>query len=418
MTGANWANNHVFEAVRVRSPTSIEELQEVVAKASQLHAVGARHSFNGVADTRGELVDLSGFDPNVVIDQTQRTVAVGAATSYTVLARSLASEGWALHNMASLPHISVAGAIATGTHGSGNKSGSLATAVAGLELITASGELRHVRRGDAFFDGMVVSLGALGIVTRVTLDIEPTFNIRQEAFIGLSWSTALSNLEAITSSAYSVSLMTKWAEDAVHRVWVKSRLAENVTYPTIGERFGLIAAPDAIEGSDDDVVSQLTPFGIDGPWSERLPHFRLDATPGPIDQIQSEYLVPGTRAVEALMRLRSIGGSIDRHLFMSEIRTVAADNLWLSPSYGHDCVAIHFTWKKEPDAVHAMTAAIEDMLLPLGARPHWGKVIHAEASQLSRAYPRLQQFCDLVRSYDPSGKFRNAFLDTHVFGAD
>jgi alditol oxidase len=413
----NWAGNHIFAARRIRRPTSVEELQDIVAKSTRLRAIGTRHSFNGVADTPGDLIDLSRVAPDLVIDREQRTVTVGSASTYVVLARFLESQGWALQNMASLPQISIAGAVATGTHGSGDTSGNLATAVAALEFVTANGDLRKVRRGDASFDGMVINLGALGVVTRVTLDIEPTFNMRQDAFAGLSWASVLSNLDAIMSAAYSVSLMTTWSGDSVHRLWLKARLTETATRPASADRFGAVATAQAIETSDDEVAKAFNPFGTIGPWSERLPHFRLDSAPGPVDQIQSEYLTPRARAAEALARLRAIGDRIDQYLFMSEIRTVAADNLWLSSAYGRDCVAIHFTWKKEIEAVDAITMEIEDLLLPLGARPHWGKVIHARADKLSPLYPRLQDFCDLVYTYDPTGKFRNAFLDAHIFGA-
>ena len=127
-------------------------------------------------------------------------------------------------------------------------------------------------------------------------------------------------------------------------------------------------------------------------------------------------MVPRTQATAALAKLRAIGDRIDRHLYVTEIRSMAADTLWLSPSYGHDSVAIHFTWKRESDAVHAITTEIEDLLLPLGARPHWGKLVHARADRLALQYPRMPAFCDLARSYDPGGKFRNEYLDAHVFG--
>jgi alditol oxidase len=114
--------------------------------------------------------------------------------------------------------------------------------------------------------------------------------------------------------------------------------------------------------------------------------------------------------------LRAIGHRIDPHLLTTEIRSMAADRLWLSPAYGADGIGIHFSWKREPDAVDRMTAAIEELLLPLGARPHWGKIMHAPARRLAPLYPKLPAFRDLTRSFDPVGKFRNEFLDTHVFG--
>jgi alditol oxidase len=318
--------------------------------------------------------------------------------------------------MASLPHISVAGAIATGTHGSGDKSGSLAAAVAALELVTATGDLVRIRRGDAGFDGVVVGLGVFGVVTRVSVDIEPSFNIRQDAFSGLPWATLLADFDQIMSAATSVSLITLWSKETVDRLWLKVRLPDGVPAAVAAMRWGVAAAPYPNISASSGPDARLTEFGVPGPWSERLPHFQSAGTPGVVDQIQSEYMLPRRMATRALAALRAIAEDVDRYLIVTEIRTVMQDNLWLSPCYGDDRVAIHFTWKKEPGPVDAITSEIEEMLLPLGARPHWGKVIHARAGQIAHLYPRLPDFRDLARRYDPNGKFRNEFLDTHVFG--
>jgi alditol oxidase len=273
-----------------------------------------------------------------------------------------------------------------------------------------------VRRGDPGFDGMVVGLGAFGIVVRVTLDIQPTFDMRQDAFAGLPWPSCIANLDAIMAAAYSVSLMTSWSGSTVSRVWLKSRLADGAPVHVSLAHLGAAATADASATGAADSTARLNPFGVAGPWSERLPHFRPDAEPGPLEQIQSEYMVPRAQAGAALGLLRAVGERIDRHLYASEIRTMKGDALWLSPSYGHDSVAIHFTWKRVPDAVHLLATEIEAMLLPLGARPHWGKLLHARADRLAPLYPRMAAFQELARSHDPSGKFRNEFLDAHVFG--
>jgi xylitol oxidase len=406
----NWADNYTLKAKRIHRPTTVEEVRRLVAGAARIRAIGARHSFNGVADSPGELIDLSGIDPQIAIDHAAHTVTVGAAANYGTLASILQTQGWALHNTASLPHISIAGAIATGTHGSGDANGNLATAVAGLELVTATGDLMHVRRSDAEFDGMVVGLGAFGVVTRVTLDIQPTFDARQDEFVALPWMAVLTNLDAVMSAAYSVSLMTSWSGDTVNRMWLKTRLVDGEPRHVTAAHLGAIAAA----ASADD--TNLNPFSAPGPWSERLPHFRVGAQPGTAGHLQSEYMMPRARAAEAIAMLRRIGNRIDNHLLTTEIRSMAGDRLWLSPSYGHDSIAIHFSWKREPDAVHGLTTDIEDMLLPLGARPHWGKIMHARAERLTEVYPRLPAFRGLAHLHDPNGKFRNAFMDAHVFG--
>jgi alditol oxidase len=411
----NWAGCYTYRAARLHLRTSIDELRRVVAGAAKVHALGARHSFNGVADTAGDLIDISGIRSEFVIDRERRIVTVGAGTRYGELAGFLQAQGFALQNLASLPHISVAGAIATGTHGSGDGNGTLATAVAGLEIVTADGDLVEIKRGEPGFSGMIVGLGAFGVATRITLDIEPSFEMRQDAFAGLPWEGLLANFDTIMAAAYSVSLMTMWSGDTVDRLWLKTRLVDGEPSRVAAEHFGATIASRASPGAVD-VDDSLNPFGIPGPWSERLCHFRCDREPGPTTQIQSEYMVPRSQAIAALTRLRAIGDRIDRHLIISEIRTVAADDLWLSPSYGHDTVALHFTWKPEPDAIDAITAEIETLLLPLGARPHWGKLMHARAEGIARLYPRLSDFRRLADEYDPAGMFRNRFLLEHVFG--
>jgi alditol oxidase len=412
----NWAENHTFAAARVHHPTTIDAVRRAVAGSRRVHAVGARHSFNGIADTPGDLIDLSKMPPDIVVDPEQQTATVGAGTNYGVVARALHAAGWALHNMASLPHVSVAGAIMTGTHGSGDRLGNLATAVRALELVAATGDLVTLRSGDPGFDGAVVSLGALGVVTRVTLAVEPAFDMRQDAFEGLRWKTVLADFDAVMSAGYSVSLMTTWSEPFVSRFWVKTRLSEKDAEARPALRFGLRPAVEPVAKAAPEAMQRLNPFGVRGAWFERLPHFRPEVVPGPPGHLQSEYVLPRAKVRQAIEQLRARGERIDRHLWITEIRSVAKDELWLSPSYGDDRVGIHFSWLRQPEAVDELTAEIEAMLLPLDARPHWGKIVHAGAGELAQRYPKMLAFRKLARAYDPVGKFANEFLNKHVFG--
>jgi xylitol oxidase len=413
----NWADNYTFAAARIHRPVSVDEVRRIVVRSSRVRAIGARHCFNGIADSPGDLIDLGGIEPNFVIDPERRAVTVGAGANYSVLTSHLHQAGWALHNMASLPHVSIAGAAATGTHGSGDRLGNLSSAVAELELVSATGDLVTIRRGDPGFDGAVVALGALGVVTRVTLDIQPEFEMRQDAFEGLPWSTVLNDFDAVMSAGYSVSLMTSWSEPTVTRLWIKTQLTGDARDAAPVAHLGALPASHPLARSTPEAMAQLNPFGAPGPWSERLPHFRSDAQPGPPGHLQSEYVVPRAQATAAISKVHAIGDRIDPHLWVTEIRSMAGDPLWLSPAYGYDSVGIHFSWLREPDIVQALTEEIEAMLLPLGARPHWGKIIHAAAPQLMLLYPKFPAFRDLARSYDPAGKFRNRFLDTHIFGS-
>ena len=335
-----------------------------------------------------------------------------------MLAVSLQRQGYALHNLASLPHISVAGAIATATHGSGDRNEALSSAVAGLELVLADGSLCRVNRGDEGFDGMVVGLGAFGIVTRVVLEIGPTFDVRQDSFVDLAWDDLLANFDAISSAAYSVSILTKWSNESADRLWLKTRLTADSPEELDISHLGLRAGPPhAVSAVDDKPTARLNPFGgIPGPWSERLAHFRADASPGATEQIQSEYVIARAQFTEAVTAIRSIASRIDPYLRATEIRTMAGDAFWLSPAYLQDSVGLHFTWDKRPEAVGTMTRELERMLIPMGGRPHWGKVMHVEAATLMPLYPRSAEFRALATRYDPAGKFRNAFMDRHVFG--
>jgi xylitol oxidase len=330
---------------------------------------------------------------------------VPAALTYSQLADRLREEGLALRNLASLPHISVGGAIATGTHGSGNLNGNLATQVAALELMTSRGELTTLSRGDPDFDGVVVGLGSLGAVTRITLDVEPAYEMRQRVFEHLSWDMLFEQFDAITAAADSVSLFTLWSDD-VDQVWLKSRAEIE------GELLGATAATadlHPIPGADPvNVTPQL---GKPGLWSDRLPHFRSGFTPSAGDEIQSEYLVDrrhGPAAIEAILR---IGDRIRPLLYISEIRTIAADDLWLSPEYGRDTVGIHFTWKRDQDAVERALIEVERALEPFAPRPHWGKLFLS-----APLYERLPDFVALLDRLDPRGAFRNDWLERHVLG--
>ena len=417
VVGTNWAGNYEFRAPEVRTPESVEQLQELVGGSPRIRAIGTRHSFNDLADSAGALVSLVDSQPEPRLDTERMTVSVTAGTRYGVLASWLDAQGFALHNMGSLPHISVAGAIATGTHGSGNTLGNLSTAVSGLQMVTGDGQLLEVDRTHPQFEGMVVSLGALGIVTRVSLDIQPTFNVRQDVYTDLPWHAALEEFEAITSSAYSVSLFTDWRGDTLQSVWFKTRLAPGNSGSMPPTMFGATAAiteTSLAEGQNNTTVQG----GIPGAWSERLPHFRLDSTPSNGDELQTEYFVDRRRAPGALAAVRALGEFIAPHLLITELRTVAADELWLSPAMGRPSLAIHFTWKNESAAVARLAPQIEAALAPFDARPHWGKVNTMNAVNIAPLYPRLPEFQALAERMDPQHRFRNAYLERVLGLAD
>jgi alditol oxidase len=414
VTEVNWAGTHAYRATRIHRPSTVEELQEIVARAPRIRVLGSRHSFSDVADS-AELVSLEGLPADIVVDRQRMTVSVGAGVKYGELAETLNAEGVALHNLASLPHISVAGAIATATHGSGDGNGNLATAVAGLQLVTSDGELIDVARGDPDFDGVVVGLGALGAVTRVSAAIEPSYEIRQRVFERLEWDALFEHFDAIAATGYSVSAFTRWGED-VEQVWVKSRVADGPE-EVRDELFGAVAATvDRHPIIGLDPINCTPQLGVAGLWSDRLPHFRMGFTPSKGDEIQSEFFVPRARAVAAIEAMRGLGDRLEPLLLVSEIRTMAADRLWMSPQCGQATAALHFTWKREPEAVLRALAEVEAALRPLGARPHWGKVFVARAADIAPLYEHLGDFVALMERLDPRGAFRNAWLEERLLG--
>jgi alditol oxidase len=376
--------------------------------------LGSRHSFTDIADS-GELVTLDARPADVVVDRVAGTVSFNAALRYGALAEALQAEGLAVHNLASLPHISVGGAVATATHGSGDANGNLATAVAALQIVTSSGEIVETARGDDDFDGLGVGLGAIGAVTRISVAIEPAFEVRQRVFEGLGWDALFAHFDAITALGYSVSVFTRWGE-ATDQVWIKSR----VTDAPEQERGELYGAPAATVERHPilglDPVNCTPQLGVPGLWSHRLPHFRMGFTPSSGEEIQSEYHVARRHAVAAIEAMRAVGDAIRPVLLVCELRTIAADRLWMSPQYDQDTMAIHFTWKRDEGAVRRALAHVEAALDPFAARPHWGKAFLADAEAIEPLYERLPDFRALLARVDPRGAFRNAWLERHVLG--
>jgi alditol oxidase len=411
----NWAGNYTYRARAVHRPSSLEQLREIAAAAPRVRVLGSRHSFTDIGDT-DELVALDDLPRDVVVDRAAGTVSFAAGLRYGDLAVELEREGLALANLASLPHISVAGAVATATHGSGDGNGNLATAVAGLQLVTSSGDVVEAARGDDDFDGMVVGLGALGAVTRLELDVEPAYRVRQRVFEGLEWDAVYQHFDAITATGYSVSLFTRWGP-ALDQVWVKSRVTDEPE-EVRDTLFGAVPATvDRHPILGVDPVNCTRQLGVPGPWSDRLPHFRMGFTPSAGDELQSEFHLPRRHGVAAIRALRELGDALRPVLQVTEVRTVAADQLWMSSQYGRDSVAIHFTWHPEPDAVERVLADVEAALAPFEARPHWGKVFLAEAAAIAPLYERLPDFARLADRLDQRGAFRNAWLERCVLGA-
>jgi xylitol oxidase len=413
----NWAENLTYSTDNVQYPKTVEQVQQIVKKRSKLKALGTRHCFNTIADSKDDLLCTKQMNKVVSLDNKAHTVTVEGGIKYGELAPYLHQHGYALHNLASLPHISVAGSITTATHGSGIKNGNLASAVTGLEMVIADGSVVHLSKATdpEKLNAAAVGLGALGIITKVTLKIEPTYMMRQRVFLKMPMAQLKPNFEQIISAGYSVSLFTDWQSDSINEVWIKSRLDEmDHDQP---EFYGAKAATKNLHPIIDHSAESCTDqMGVPGPWYERLPHFKMGFTPSSGKELQSEYFVPLHHALEAIEAVSKLGKQIGPHLFITEIRTIAADSLWMSPCHDQTSVTIHFTWKQETEAVLKLLPLIEKELAPFNVRAHWGKIFTLSPKVLESRYEKLADFKKLVAEYDPHGKFRNGFLDRNIYG--
>lgn len=413
----NWAGNITYQATGVHQPQTVGDVQAIVRDAASVKVVGTRHSFNTIADTTAAHISLEKLNQISTLDIANKTVTIEGGVRYGELAAYLHQHGFALANMASLPHISVVGAVATATHGSGEDNACLAAAVRAIDLVTADGEMQTITRAadPEIFPGVVVNIGALGVVTQMTLDIEPTYDVAQYVYQNLPFAQAVQHFDEIQKQAYSVSLFTDWTGEMVNQLWLKVRVdARQGVMPA--ELFGAQLAGDKLHpvfGEDPTHCTEQE--GIVGAWYERLPHFKLQFTPSSGEEIQSEYFLPREHARAGLEALKAIQTTIAKPLLTCEVRTIAADDLWLSMAYEQDSVAFHFTWLRDWEAIMPAVEAIERALAPFQPRPHWGKVFRVSAQDLHARYPQMAAFKQLCQRLDPERCFANDFINTYLY---
>ncbi|GGA94410.1 xylitol oxidase [Puia dinghuensis] len=416
----NWAGNLTYSTAALRKAASIDDARGWIKGQQKFKVLGTRHCFNDIADSKDGFLSLAGMNKVIALDKTHHTVTVESGIRYGELAVFLNDNGYALHNLASLPHISVAGGVATATHGSGVHNGNLSSAVVGMEFVTASGEAVNLSRqqnGEQFL-AAVVHLGGIGVVTKLTLAIQPTYQVRQYVYENLPMAQLEHHFDEIMSAGYSVSLFTDWRNRNIKEVWIKSRVGNGENMGTTPEFFGARAATKNLHPISDISAENCTPqMGVPGPWHERLPHFKMGFTPSSGKELQTEYFVPREHSYAAMMAVEKLHEQVSPHLFITEVRCIAADDLWMSPCGHQASTAIHFTWKPEWEVVRTLLPQIEQALAPYRARPHWGKLFTMSHARLAELYPRMHEFKQMLRHYDPGGKFRNAWLDRVIFGA-
>lgn len=411
----NWAGNYTYKAENLHKPKTVEELQVLVKKLGKQKALGSKHCFNDIADSPMNQISTKNLNKLITIDEEVKTVTVEGGIRYGELAPQLDQQGYALHNLASLPHISIAGACATATHGSGVTNENLASVVAAIELVTASGDVVNLNRVNSEFYGAVVSLGALGVITKLTLDIQNNYTVRQYVYQNLPLESIKNSFDEIMSSGYSVSLFTDWQDQMISQVWIKRRMDEEVA--ELGTEFydAIAATKNLHPITRLSAVNCTEQLGVEGHWYERLPHFKMGFTPSSGEELQSEYFVPRENAVDAILALENMRDQIYPQLMISEIRTIAADEHWLSPCYRKDCVSLHFTWKQNWQEVSKLLPMIEAELAPYQVLPHWGKLFTLKPTALHSRYDKMSDFLQLTQKYDPDGKFKNAYLDLNIY---
>jgi xylitol oxidase len=409
----NWAGNIEYSTANVVYPSTVQEVQSIIQKTTDLRLLGTRHCFNRIADSKHELISTKNLNKILSLDTSAKTVTVEAGIKYGELAPYLHEKGFALHNLASLPHISVGGACSTGTHGSGVNNSNLSSQVKELEMVIADGTVINFSRekDKEHFGGTVVSLGALGAITKITLDLQPTFMMRQNVFEKMPLTELQNHFEEVVSAGYSVSLFTDWQSESINEVWIKRVDDEGTNYQEMQEFFGAKAATRNLHPISSLSAENCTgQMGVPGPWYERLPHFKMGFMPSSGKELQTEYFIPFEHGMEGIIAIQKIGQQIGPHLLISEIRTINADNLWISPCYRQKSVAIHFTWKQDWESVSRLLPVIENALAPYNVKPHWGKLFTLSPKVLTSRHTKFEDFKKLALQYDPKGKFHNDFL--------
>ena len=414
----NWAGNYTYSTNNLDEASTVDNVVHLVRSHSHLKPLGARHSFNGIADSTVDQISLKHLD-QIELDAKAKTVTVGAGVTYGQLAPYIDNRGFAVHNLASLPHISVVGACATATHGSGNNNGNLSTAVRAMEIVTANGEVvifSRERLGDKF-QGTVVGLGALGVITKITLNVQPRFQMTQMVYEDLPFSQLEHHLNEVFASGYSVSIFTDWQNQRATQVWIKRRVEEDVHTDSKETFYGAKPATRNLHPLAGHSAENCTEqMGVPGPWYERLPHFRMNYTPSSGAELQSEYFVPRDKGYAAILAVEQLRDHITPHLFITEFRTIAADDLWISPCYQRPSMTLHFTWKPQWPEVKRVLPLIEEKLAPFGVRPHWAKLFTMPSARLRSQYAKMPAYREIIDQYDPGRKFRNEFIDRNIYG--
>lgn len=393
-------------------------VRDVRARRGRLRVSGARHSWSAIAASDDVQVELRAMTRVLRVDREARTITVQGGCTLAAINAALARRGLALPILGSIAEQSVSGAIATGTHGSSLRHGNLSSLVRHVRLVDGRGQVLDLAGDDPRLPAARVHLGALGVITEVTLTADPAYAL-EETCTRLPLDAAADQLDALAAAHEYVKLwwLPPCEEVAVfalrrvplgpRRPW--ARYAWDVTASSTV--FPALLAYAALAPSRIPAINRLV---------DRL-HFRAGVRAGRSDEVflvpapprhrETELAFPAARAGEALRALRDLivatGARLD---FLSELRFVRGDDAWMSPAHGRDTCQLGVYGTHSPDVPRAF-AAFRELGRAWDARPHWGKEMQTTPTELRRLYPRADDFIALARELDPDGVFRNAFLD-------
>ncbi|MET8862667.1 D-arabinono-1,4-lactone oxidase [Nonomuraea sp. NPDC004580] len=422
MAFVNWARNQTGTPAEIRVPACADDVVRAVRDATgsgrRVRMVGTGHSFTGVALTDGIMLRPDALTG--IVSLADDRVTVQAGTPLRVLNELLAERGLALANMGDITEQTVAGAVQTGTHGTGRDSGGLADQIAELEMVLADGTLTTLSPGDDLFDAARVGLGALGVLTTVTLRVEPAFLLRNRRR-KLALSDMLGALDELTSANEHLDFFWLPHTDAClvktnnrspgpprppspARRWLETVFLENTV-------FGAACAIGARLPALIPHINAVSACALGESSSVDLSYKQFTARRD-VRFLEMEYAVPRERLAQALREVRDLIERMDWKItFPVEVRVTPPSDAWLSTAYGRATayVACH-VYRPTPNP--AYFAGVEEIMTRLGGRPHWGKLHTRDAAYLAKAYPRFADFVALRDRLDPGRLFANAYLDT------
>lgn len=424
-TWVNWGKNQKCTPDRIAHPSNTDEVAELVclgvAKRKKVRAVGAGHSFTRLCPTDGIMIDLSGFDSILQVNQERMHVTVGAGIRLFELNKRLEEHGLALPNLGDIDCQTLAGAISTGTHGTGLGYHSISEAVIGLKIVTGDGGVLEcsANRNKGIFEAARVSLGSLGIIVEVTLQCIPAFNLR-----AVEQTTHIDHVLELFEDAIPKADHTEFfwfPHTQIGTLKVNSKTSESPSYRSPYKAF---LSDEVISNGGFELINRYAKFfphraqkllekqlSTDRKISYVGPSFKVFCSKRRVRFVEMEYAVPLEYLLEAFRQVKEITNRLDRPItFPIEVRVLGADEIPLSPAYGRKSgyIAVH-VYRGTP--IDPYFQLVENIMKKFDGRPHWGKVHSRTSRELSLLYPQWDNFQSVLAELDPDGHFSTPYLD-------